>query len=517
MLNPKRTTILFGPPGTGKTTELLRIVEDAIASGMRPDNIAFIAFTRKAAREALERACDKFSLVPDDLPWFRTLHSLAFEQLGLDSKRVMQRSDYLTLCSQLGISITTKGVSEDGTFQGLSKGDRLFFMENMARARMMPLREYWESLPDEHIYWYELELLHNTLLEYKTSRNKADFTDIIVRFSNGEGVRPEIQLLVVDESQDLSPLQWKMVERMAEEVPATFIAGDDDQAIFRWAGADVDKIIEMEGNKHVLNQSYRVPKSIQCVATALADRILKRVPKEWSPREAPGVVERATEIHHCDFSTGTWLLLARNSHLLHLYTTHCLQEGFVFDSPVESPIRGEVFPVIKIWEALRSGEEIRARDAKKVYELISRKHITHGYKKRLEALDDGERLTWQSLHDDWGLTTQAPWHEALDRISATERSYFLAAINRGERLLDRPRIKISTIHSVKGGEAENVCLLPDMADRTWQEFERNPDDEHRVWYVAVTRAKERLVILEPLTSRYYDLRNIPIATEGNPQ
>ena len=55
--------IIFGPPGTGKTTRLLNIVEQELRIGVPPDRIAYLAFTRKAAQEAVQRACTKFKLV----------------------------------------------------------------------------------------------------------------------------------------------------------------------------------------------------------------------------------------------------------------------------------------------------------------------------------------------------------------------------------------------------------------------------------------------------------------------
>jgi DNA helicase-2/ATP-dependent DNA helicase PcrA len=93
----------------------------------------------------------------------------------------------------------------------------------------------------------------------------------------------------------------------------------------------------------------------------------------------------------------------------------------------------------------------------------------------------------------------------LDRIPDGEREYFLAAARNGENLEERPRIRISTIHGVKGAEAENVVVMTDMAQRTFVEMEKFEDDEHRVWYVAVTRARENLFIVQPQTNRYYNL------------
>ena len=86
-------TIVLGPPGTGKTTTLLNLLEDYLKK-TDPNRIGYFAFTQKAANEARERAMDRFNLSEDDLPYFRTLHSLAFRVLGLRKENVMQRRHY---------------------------------------------------------------------------------------------------------------------------------------------------------------------------------------------------------------------------------------------------------------------------------------------------------------------------------------------------------------------------------------------------------------------------------------
>mgnify|MGYP001593514736 CR=1 FL=1 len=64
-----------------------------------------------------------------------------------------------------------------------------------------------------------------------------------------------------------------------------------------------------------------------------------------------------------------------------------------------------------------------------------------------------------------------------------------------------PRVRLSTIHSAKGGEADHVVLMTEMAERSYQEMSKHPDDERRVWYVSVTRAKERLTVVSSQTHR----------------
>ena len=88
-----KETAIYGPPGTGKTTKLLSIMEEAIADGVSPERIAFLSFTRKAAQEAIDRACIKFNLDEKHFPHFRTLHSLAFRWVGMKTEDVIKPAD----------------------------------------------------------------------------------------------------------------------------------------------------------------------------------------------------------------------------------------------------------------------------------------------------------------------------------------------------------------------------------------------------------------------------------------
>jgi superfamily I DNA/RNA helicase len=102
-----------------------------------------------------------------------------------------------------------------------------------------------------------------------------------------------------------------------------------------------------------------------------------------------------------------------------------------------------------------------------------------------------------------GLGTVAVWYEALEKISPSERDYFLAARRQGEALLKEPRIHLSTIHASKGSESRNILLLTDVSFRSYENANNGTqaafEDECRVFYVAVTRARETLNIVQPQT------------------
>ena len=72
-----------------------------------------------------------------------------------------------------------------------------------------------------------------------------------------------------------------------------------------------------------------------------------------------------------------------------------------------------------------------------------------------------------------------------------------------KELSQEPRIKLSTIHGAKGGEADHVMLLTDLSRKADDSFLRNRDSERRVFYVGATRAKKSLHIIRSNSSREF--------------
>jgi len=88
------------------------------------------------------------------------------------------------------------------------------------------------------------------------------------------------------------------------------------------------------------------------------------------------------------------------------------------------------------------------------------------------------------------------WRDALDRLPEEARVYITAMLRRGEKFNAEPRITVSTIHGSKGGESENVVIFTDLSPSADDTMRIGNDDIHRVFYVAVTRTKENLFIVE---------------------
>jgi DNA helicase-2/ATP-dependent DNA helicase PcrA len=494
-----RPQIILGPPGTGKTTRGIREVENELGRGVSPDRIGYVTFTTRGAEEAKSRACERFSLQRDDLPYFRTIHSLCFRQLGMSRGDVLEGKRLKEFAKYAGVRITGR-VSEDGVWTGYDTGDRIMFIENLARIRQVPLRAAYD-VDDDTLSWNEVDRVSKALRKFKKANGLRDFTDMLTEFVD-TGITLDLEVLIVDEAQDLSALQWKVIGQLARGVRRLIVCGDDDQAIYRWAGADADHLIDMEGEVEVLGQSWRVPLNIQVVANEIIGQVHKRRPKEWSAREgSPGLVARAASFGEVDCGSGEVLVLARNGYVIKDQVEPELRrQGIVYEVNGNPSVKASTLEVIQDWESLRAGRSVLVASVREIYKHMTvGKGFARGFKSLPNRPDD-EETTLSDLVAHGGLLTGAIWHEALDRLPEEEVAYITAARRRGEKLLQRPRVRLSTIHGSKGGEAEHVVLFKEMARRTYGEMTHsNGEDEARVWYVGVTRAKDRLTIVESNT------------------
>ena len=483
--------IILGPPGCGKTTHLLNEVQSTLDNGVTPNRIGYMAFTKKAATEAVERATERFNYTARQLTYFRTLHSMAFRILGLTKSKVLDSKKQKEFGNLMGITITGKINSEEGTVGTASRGDKALFISAMSRIRRVSLEDQYYVDPMD-LNWYEVDRIHRGLDKFKKSRGVLDFTDMLEKFV-ATADTPDLDLLVVDEAQDLSALQWEMVRKMSKTAARTVLAGDDDQAIFQWAGADVEYFINLEGPTTVLQQSYRVPVKIQDIAQNIISRVSIRKNKNWKPREGVSSIQYHTTTDHINMEKGSWLVLGRNSYLLEEAETKCYRDGLVFVKNGRRSVSDKSIETIKVWEELRKGGSCTAVQATPILRFTTN---------RMKDYPHHGVFTLADLKRDWGVQSESLWHDAFIYMSAVERSYLIAALRRGEKLTKNPRIILSTIHGAKGGEADNVVLFTDIANRTHRDMLKDPDSEQRVFYVGATRAKENLHIILP-RSKYY--------------
>ena len=483
-------TIVLGPPGTGKTHTLLNKVDDYLKE-TDPDKVGYFAFTKKAANEAKERAIDKFNFTEDDLPYFRTLHSLAFRRLGINKENVMQRRHYEDLGKKINIQIDYNDWDEEETGLFTTKSDYLRII-HLAKLRNITLDQQFNLKEhNQKLEYTKLKIIANELERYKKEYGLIDYNDMILDFVKSDK-SPKFDVVFIDEEQDLSRMQWDMVDSF--NTNDSFIAGDDDQAIFRWAGADVDSFITQTGKILNLTQSVRIPKKIHEYAMKIIERVSHRLPKNWQPKAHAGSITKHWNFEDINMKDGNWLVLTRTRHQLKPIEDILKEKGLYFENRFGKSYEKQIQEAAANWEHLRQGQLMHGKDIEKIALYMS---STNWDKKKLKALVKDSFYGLDVLHRDYGLKTKKIWYECFDNAGSQRVTYIIKMRANGESLKEGARIKLSTIHSVKGGEEDNVVILPDLTHSTQLAYERNRDDENRLFYVGATRTKEHLHIVRP--------------------
>lgn len=485
---------VFGPPGSGKTTFLLGMVETELAQGVSPARIGYFAFTRKAATEAKDRAIAKFPQLNEatDFPWFRTLHSLAYRCLGVATKDMMKPENFREFAREAGLDLSIESGEEDF----MVKADHPILNEiNIARIRGEDLRTHYNRSKMD-IEWFHFEYVERAYRQYKQAHDLLDFTDLLERIIEEPSRLPSLEVLIVDEAQDLSRLQWKLVSELAQRAQRAFLAGDDDQAVYNWAGADVNSFLSFPGDVIILEQSYRVPAKVHALANSVVHRIKTRQEKTWHPREFEGDVKFYNDFEHVDISSGEWLIMASTNYMLNDMHSWIKSQGLLFERHGHRSIPEAVMTAVLGWEALRKGKELPFAVVQQIYKYIGTEFVARGHK-MLKGVEEEGMFTLESLKDKHGLLTDEIWHQVLTKIGEDKRDYLIALLRRGTKLSGKVSIKLSTIHGAKGGEADNVLLLTDLSTKFAAEYDRNADDIHRLLYVGITRARQSLHVVLP--------------------
>lgn len=459
----------YGPPGTGKTHRLISRAKAYMRTGTPSHKIGYFAFTKKAAAEAKKR------MPVDDskIPFFQTLHSFAYHQLGLSEENIMQPYHYEDLGKKLNIKVKYQDKYNKEEINYLHCDNPHFQLIGRAMNRDIKIREQYDR--NEHnskeVKWGTLKYIDTNLKKYKEKTGLLDFNDMINKVIKKNDL-PLFDVIFIDEAQDLSPLQWKLFDKLKQNTKDIYLAGDDDQAIFAWAGADVDRFINEPAKEKVLKYSKRISKNVQEQSQIPIENIRGlRKSKNYLPRDFEGECQRINNLDQIDLTTGKWLILTRTIRKLSKIKDELIKRNLYFESNKGKSFRVTLYKAALNYTEWQVGGEVDEKDMKDIISFI------------------GEEP--QNKNVDW--------FDAFKKAKENEKNYIRNMITNGENLNDHARIWISTIHAIKGGEEDNVILCMDQSPVIKKSMRKNldkADEEHRVWYVAVTRARNNLYKLK---------------------
>lgn len=486
MFEGKDVRVILANAGTGKTRRLIEEVSKELET-RRPEEIAFVTFTRKGAEEGLRRVCSKLMFEPDDLPYFRTLHSLTFHALNFKANQMFGRLDQRKFNKAYGYNVNRCEV--DASKVPPSQDTKYLDFYDLERSGALTSRQLAEA-DIEQGYYHQLVRNYE---EYKAQQHLVDFFDCLIKYAQ-EGDSLPVRVAMIDEAQDITALQWKVIEKAFRKAEKIIICGDDKQSIYSYSGARPDFLIQLSKQFPVehLSVSYRIPYSVYKLSVAITDFIGEKTEQKAEPRMENGEgrimqlpdLERLKNfielesIYNNEAET-PWFILARNNCFL------------------DEPKRLLEENIIPYWTAdgFFMGGAIMKR--LKDYEGFK----LEGYKDPKKKEDFQRRFGIEDFSmpfTDTNLFTEGrKWVYA----SYIEK-YGLKKLE--EMCKWNPQILVSTIHHVKGGEARNVAIMLEATRKTRNNVFNNLDDELRILYVGVTRTKENLFLVDSKNGQGYD-------------
>jgi len=438
-------TRIAGPPGTGKTTTAMEIISEN-----EDKSIAFVSYTKSAIKSATERL--DFSLFNKKDNHFRTLHSLCSKLLGADELTILTNTEINKWAEGLGLTEQQK--------------DTFLSIYDYQRNSI---------IPDKHLQLLVIDIekykkLRKEYEEYKKSLNKFDYTDIIF-YTYKFKLFPKVDLLIIDEAQDLTRLQWMLVNFWITKVPETVIIGDDDQTIYSHLGADPTFFIKLNPKKHrELLTSYRLAKNIYKFSKKVIEKNKNRIKKNFKPHSD----NPEGSIIYSTIDMAIEQSIKENKSLFILYRNRKYfqeAEDILENHPITAAEVKVILREIKI------NEEQKKKIKKALYK----------YKQDEVIVDDPDIIEFFSyiksktiyyLFPDKPLKMLTYWDYIIGRYKYYE--------------ITNSHIKVGTIHSSKGLEADNVYLSLKQTKRTY--LGSDIETERRIFYVGLTRAKEKVFI-----------------------
>lgn len=525
---------IFGPPGTGKTTFLLSIVKEAVKHNLyNPKEIGFLSFSRAAAHEAKARVLKVLpEYVEADFPFFSTIHAVCRILLDMKKSSIFAAKQANQFSRDAGFELSGGQADTESIFtasNGYEEGDVFqnirSYCLHTGEEPMNVINEY-NSRSLNRVRFSRFVEFERAYATYKQATGEHprfyDFDDMLTEVEKN-GLTPRLKLLIVDEAQDLSPLMWKLISRWSNRADKVIIAGDPYQAIYEFQGARPSVMLEYPcDHSFTLNSSFRCPSQVHAGAVEIVNRMSQRYENDtFIPRVKGGFVTSETYRPGGEWDCGKRVFyLVRDNRKLNDIARKLFNDSIPFGF-----IRGRKPPYMTkecqsylFLDKLRNDMPLNVMEFSEAMEIIPSKDLlVRGAKKKSrsaigESGYDNTRCIYASdlitrgfselgkqMFDNgtlWEKLTVAP-----DKAMYCQEIIDTYGYDYFEK---KPNLLLGTIHSAKGKEADYIIIDPEMPKKVWKEYNLNPENEHRLAYVAMTRAKEGVYIPQCFERRKYD-------------
>jgi DNA helicase-2/ATP-dependent DNA helicase PcrA len=504
------------------------------------------------------------------------MHAKAYELLDLSRGDVVGEDDKQEFCEEYGIEFedeysgagrrtarsTTIGNKIIATSQWLQRTRRdvadwydVPFQWNVEEVRLPPEvdpnaqegNKYTPTWPsdDDRI---DVPEVIRAWRAYKGDHGLVGFADMLERVKQRSLV-PHVDNLVIDEFQDITTLQYDVYEEWKPHMDRVLVAGDDDQVVYAWQGADPNLLLDADRDEDViLPNSYRLPSRVLSVVNQEIRHIDTRQEKDLRPRKEGGTVEGIDSPSMLDLARNvrytiengdddeTIMVLFRARYQLFRFIDEFLPLGMPFSALTDQRMwTDRLTQYVRAVEALDEETELDGLEARRLADMLqdsafgtNDRDELFDYIDELEEGSDADDLTELRVDPDT-IAEYAPFApdagsagDMLRKVTSFQRNSVEAYFDGEYRGMDPDRVRIGTIHSAKGREADHVFVATDLTEKVVEQMAASVDDtevpgveeftsktdpvpiltdnERRVFYVGMSRARERLVLLENLVS-----------------
>ncbi|MBE6021195.1 MAG: ATP-dependent helicase [Clostridiales bacterium] len=534
--------LMISVPGSGKTAVIItRIAYMILCKGIPPDQILTVTFSADAADSMKKRFKDKFgdSMNISIMPEFRTVHSLAFRIIKLYCS-VNNKITYKILKDP---SYVIKKILKDDGYEYINDKTLKDIINRISKLRNMMSADQIENIIIDGV---NIKALYGKYTCFKKERDLIDFDDMLEMALNILEGSPDIlnsfknkyKYFNVDEAQDNSILQNRIIDILSSENNNIFMAGDEDQCIYGFRGACPQSFFEFEskwGSESILKLETNYRSSAAILETA--EKFISQNKNRYK-KKLQGVTKDRGKVAVKSFDTmnelteyiisdhkkyGNAAVLSRNNDSLIPIEYAFYKKHSSFNLRDHKNDFFDSVPIHDIISFIKSSLGIKEKYISYYLEPIfkNKTHLLH--LKALPPSDAAEYILEDMFYSKILISKFKERHSSQEFCAKLNIFEYIAGhhIDHKSLLNDIEKFKafintetssssisFLTCHGSKGLEFDKVYLI-DVTENifpsgyfTEDDREEELEEEVRLFYVALTRARKEAEILKVNSSKW---------------